>query len=97
MPPHAQRMDSLLAADREFVDCRESKGGRVRCGRGARREAGGPVGRRRRKRHAQGWADSRLGGQGTCGAHLEHGGYGCDLGGVKAQRLVERRRELPSR
>jgi hypothetical protein len=45
VPAHAQRMDSLLAADREFVFCRKSKGGRVyNGGRGAGREAGGPVG-----------------------------------------------------
>jgi hypothetical protein len=30
-----------------------------------------------------------VGGQGTRGAHLEHGGHARDLGGVKAQRLVE--------
>jgi len=39
-----------------------------------------------------------LGGpQGTRGAHIEHGAHARDLGGVKAQRLVERRRDLPSR
>ena len=40
---------------------------------------------------------SRLGGQGTRGAHVEHVARGCDLGRVEAQRLVERRRVLPSR
>ena len=41
MPAHAQRMSSLLAADKEFAPCRESKGGRVyNGGRGACREAG---------------------------------------------------------
>eukprot|EP00964_Phaeocystis_antarctica_P155328 scaffold124429_cov69-Phaeocystis_antarctica.AAC.2 len=39
----------------------------------------------------QGW-----GPQGTRGAHGEHGVHGCDLGGVEAERLVERRRDLPS-
>eukprot|EP00964_Phaeocystis_antarctica_P062013 scaffold37107_cov48-Phaeocystis_antarctica.AAC.1 len=29
------------------------------------------------------------------GAHLEHPAHECDAGGVEAQRLVERRRELP--
>jgi len=38
-----------------------------------------------------------FGDQGTRGAHLEHAGHVCDLGGVEAQRLVERRRALPSR
>ena len=36
-------------------------------------------------------------GQGTRGAHGEHGFHGRDLGGVKAERLVECRRGLPSR
>ena len=40
----------------------------------------------------QGW-----GGQGTRGAHGEHSGHGRDLGRVEAERLVERRRGLPSR
>ena len=37
------------------------------------------------------------GGQGTRGAHNEHLAHGRDLGRVEAERLVERRRELPSR
>jgi len=47
----------------------------------------------------RGGADSRLvGGQGASGAHLEHPGHVRDLGGVEAaERLVERRRGLPSR
>ena len=57
--------------------------GEVRAGR---REG---VGRRRRKRHAQGRPDSRREGQGTRGAHVEHGLHVRDLGGVKAQRLIE--------
>ena len=36
-------------------------------------------------------------GQGTRGAHEEHVLHGRDLGRVEAQRLVERRRELPSK
>jgi hypothetical protein len=41
VPAHAQRMSSLLAADKEPAPCRESKGGRVyNWGRGACREAG---------------------------------------------------------
>ena len=60
----------------------------------ARRREG--VGRRRRKWHARRRPESRLGGQGTRGAHLEHAGHGRDVGGVEAQRLVEGR-GLPSR
>ena len=36
------------------------------------------------------------GGQGTRGAHLEHDSHVRDLGRVEAERLVERRRVLPS-
>ena len=36
-------------------------------------------------------------GQGTRGAHVEHGDHGRDLGRVEAEQLVERRRALPSR
>jgi hypothetical protein len=38
-----------------------------------------------------------VGGQGTRGAHLEHALHVRDHGGVKAQRLVEGVRVLPSR
>ena len=56
------------------------------------------VGWRRRERHARGGPDSRLwGAQGTRGAHVEHLEHGRDLGRVEAERLVERRRFLPSR
>ena len=56
------------------------------------------VGGRQRKWRALGGPDSRLwGGQGTRGAHVEHAAHGRDLGRVEAERLVERRRELPSR
>ena len=37
------------------------------------------------------------GGQDTRGAHQEHVAHGRDLGRVEAKRLVERRRDLPSR
>eukprot|EP00964_Phaeocystis_antarctica_P058049 scaffold34414_cov60-Phaeocystis_antarctica.AAC.4 len=40
---------------------------------------------------AEGW------GRGTRGAHPEHVAHVCDAGRVEAQRLVERRRVLPSR
>eukprot|EP00964_Phaeocystis_antarctica_P027387 scaffold15452_cov29-Phaeocystis_antarctica.AAC.1 len=36
-------------------------------------------------------------GRGTRGAHIKHPAHGCDFGRVEAQRLVERRRLLPSR
>jgi hypothetical protein len=66
--------------------------GEVRAGR---REG---VGRRRRRRHARGKARLKaVGGQVTRGAHAEHPPRGRDLGGVKAERLVEGVRSLPSR
>jgi len=68
-----------------------AKWGEVRAGR---REG---VRRRRRKRHARGSPNSRLGGQCTRGAHVEHVVHVRDLGGVPAQRLVEGVRSLPSR
>ena len=39
----------------------------------------------------------KAGGQGTRGAHIEHEAHVRDLGRVEAERLVERRRFLPSR
>ena len=44
-----------------------------------------------------GGPDLRLWRQGTRGAHPEHGLHVRDLGRVEAERLVERRRKLPSR
>ena len=50
------------------------------------------------KRHARGKGPTQgLGAKGTRGAHVEHVAHGRDAGGVKAQRLVEGRRLLPSR
>ena len=43
------------------------------------------------------WLKGGWGGQGTRGAHVEHPQHGRDLGRVEAERLVERRRALPSR
>jgi len=50
----------------------------------------------RQKRHARGPTQG-LGAKGTRGAHAEHVEHISDAGGVKAQRLVEGRRALPSR
>ena len=65
----------------------------------ASREAGGPVvWLRHNKRHARGKGPTQgLGAKGTRGEHVEHEEHGRDAGGVEAQRLVEGRRELPSR
>ena len=67
-------------------------------GRGASREAGGPVPVwwwHTRGTHGNGPTQG-LGAKGTRGAHLEHVAHGRDAGGVKAQQLVEGRRALPS-
>ena len=71
----------------------------MRGGRGASREAGGPgVWWWHDKRHAREKGPTQgLGAKGTRGAHAEHGAHVRDAGGVKAQRLVEGRRALPSR
>ena len=56
------------------------------------------VGWRRRNRHVHGEGPAQgCGGQGTRGAHVEHAAHVRDLGRVEAERLVERRRALPSR
>eukprot|EP00964_Phaeocystis_antarctica_P058916 scaffold34965_cov68-Phaeocystis_antarctica.AAC.4 len=67
-------------------------GGGAACGPGCGRAGGGSG------------ASCALGGpnyrgcwQGTRGAHREHGRHAFDAGGIEAQRLVERRRALPSR
>ena len=55
------------------------------------------VGRRRRKRHPRGRPRlEAVGGQGTRGAHVPHAVHVRDLGGVKAQRLVQLLRALPA-
>jgi len=66
-------------------------GGEVRAGRRKRLGCGGGT--------QEAWTgpDSRLGAKGTRGAHGEHVAHGRDAGGVKAQRLVEGPRALPSR
>jgi hypothetical protein len=66
--------------------------------RGAGREAGGPgagsgANGMHGERLTQGLGNKAC----TRGAHVEHLVHGRDAGGVKAQRLVEGRRALPSR
>jgi len=69
------------------------RGGEVRAGR---REGTGVVAAH--KRHARGEGPTQgLEAKGTRGAHPEHVAHRRDAGGVKAQRLVEGRRGLPSR
>ena len=83
MPAHAQRMSSLLGADKEFAPCRESKGGRV---------IGGEVRAGRRERGYEAAASActgpdsqKAGGQGHARrAHLEHAVHVRDAGGVEA-------------
>eukprot|EP00964_Phaeocystis_antarctica_P018532 scaffold10238_cov45-Phaeocystis_antarctica.AAC.2 len=74
--------------------CQESNGGHTVRGEGAGLEAGG---RRVTAVHAarRGRARLQIEGRARGGAHEEHVGHACDAGGVEAQRLVERRRELP--
>jgi len=71
----------------------------VRGGRGASREAGGPVvwwRHDKRGMHGKGPTQG-LGAKGTRGAHVEHVAHVRDAGGVEAQRPVEGVRLLPSR
>ena len=72
------------------------KGGACDAGRGAGREAGGPGVVVARAACTGKRPDSRLGGQGTRGAHAKHA-VNVGLGGVKVHRLVEGVRVLPSR
>jgi hypothetical protein len=93
---HLGRVKAERLVERERV--LPSRKGCVRCGaRCMRASRRGCMGRRRRKRHARGRPHSRLGGQGTRGAHVEHAPHVRDLGRVKVEWLVERRRVLPSR
>jgi len=97
VPAHAQRMSSLFSSDKEFAACRVEGRGICDAGRGAGQEAGERGAARRRKRRARGKARLKaVGGQGMRGAHGEHDAHVRDLGGVEAQRLVERPRALPS-
>ena len=98
MPPmsvtlEVSRLSGWLNAD---AYCRESKGGHeVWCEvqSTGRREVAGDRGASR----AQGRARLQIRGRVRGGAHPEHVVHARDVGGVEAQRLVERRRALPSR
>ena len=79
-----------LPSRREGMRC---GGGEVRAGR---REGPGCGGGTTSGTYGNGPTQG-LGAKGTRRAHPEHGVHGCDAGGVKAQRLVEGRRALPSR
>jgi hypothetical protein len=70
------------------------RGGEV--GAGRRERACGVVAAHKRHVHGEGPTQG-LGAKGTRGAHLEHVAHDRDPGGVEAQRLVEGRRDLPSR
>eukprot|EP00964_Phaeocystis_antarctica_P118376 scaffold82165_cov75-Phaeocystis_antarctica.AAC.2 len=86
-----------LSVGRQWATSAQAEGGHAMRGevRPGRREG---VGWQQRNRHARGWPTTQgLGGQGTRGAHFEHLFHGRDLGRVEAERLVERRRELPNR
>ena len=79
-----------------YAFCRESKGGHMRCG--ASRGLGG--GREAQQTTAsqttcRGGLRPQIRGRARGGAHREHVAHGCDVGGVEAQRLVERLRVLP--
>ena len=75
---------AFCQVEKACMRCRE------RCGLGRRKG----VGRRRRRRARQGLT-VKAGGR--RGAHEEHELHVRDAGRVEAQRLVERRRDLPSR
>ena len=81
-----------------YAFCRVEGRGTCDAGRGAGREAGGPVvwWRHTRGMHGDGPTQG-LGAKGTRGAHPEHASHARDVGRVKAQRLVERERGLPNR
>ena len=60
VPAHSQLMSRLLASDKDSAPCRVERRASD-AGRGVGREAGGRVGRRRRKRRSRGWPNCRLG------------------------------------
>ena len=91
MPAQAQRMSSLLALDKEFAPCRVKR-------RACEARSCEGVGRRRSESGVHGEGPTQgCGGQGKRGAHSEHAVHVVDLGRVETERLVDRRRVLPSR
>jgi len=90
----AQRLVEPLRA---LPSRREGHMHMLRCGASAGREAGGCGAVAAQAACTEKARLEAAGGQGTRGAHLEHAVHGRDLGGVKAQRLVEGERVLPSR
>eukprot|EP00964_Phaeocystis_antarctica_P037198 scaffold21248_cov68-Phaeocystis_antarctica.AAC.2 len=82
LPAHAQRMSSLLAADKAPAPCRVEKRA-MRCGERAALKA-----------EAQGTHGAHLEHGTRGGAHVKHVQHVRDAGGVEAQRLVERIRVL---
>ena len=91
-PAHAQRIDSLLSADKARARCRkESRKESIRCG--ARCGAGGG---RRQVTAAHAMCLTLQIGSGQRGAaHPEHVAKVCDAGDIEAERLIERIRVLP--
>eukprot|EP00964_Phaeocystis_antarctica_P049389 scaffold28648_cov60-Phaeocystis_antarctica.AAC.1 len=73
--------------------CRGSKQGHAM--RGEVQTGRTEVAADRGARSVQERARLQIGSRAWGGAHVEHAAHGCDAGGVEAQRLVERRRELP--
>eukprot|EP00964_Phaeocystis_antarctica_P005378 scaffold2944_cov60-Phaeocystis_antarctica.AAC.1 len=84
------RLSCWLNAD---AYCRESKQGHTM--RGEVQTGRPEVAADRGARSVQGRARLQIGSRAQGGAHPEHAVHGCDAGGVEAQLLVERRRELP--
>ena len=84
------KLSGWLNAD---APCRESKGRHTMGSemRAGRREVAGGCG----ASSVQGRARLQIGSRARGGAHAEHEAHGCDAGGVEAQRLVERPRQLP--
>jgi len=79
------------------VPCRVEREGMKRAATGG--PGGGRAWARRRRKQGAGRGDPTVeaAGRGTRGAHGKHVDRVCDAGRVPAQRLVERRRLLPSR
>ena len=92
MPAHAQRMSSLLVADKEVAPCRVERRayGAGRGVRAGRREAAGDCG----ACSVQGRARLQIGSRARGEAHVEHVAHVCDAGCVEAQQLVEHRRAV---